>query len=43
MTTAMLFDKYEEISEKFELEGTIWRKVRCYLKEGRGGAPLQKI
>lgn len=41
ITTAMLFDKYEEISEKFELEGTsLAKKLDVILKKEESGAAL---
>ena len=41
VTTAMLFDKYEEISEKFELEGTsLAKRLDVILKKEESGAAL---
>ncbi len=41
ITTAMLFDKYEEVSEKFEVEGTsLAKKLDVILKKEEGGAAL---
>ena len=41
ITTAMLFDKYEDISEKFELEGTsLAKKLDVILKKEESGAAL---
>lgn len=41
ITTAMLFDKYEEISEKFELEGTnLSKRLDVILKKEESGAAL---
>lgn len=41
VTTAMLFDKYEEISEKFELEGTsLAKELDVILKKEESGAAL---
>lgn len=41
ISTAMLFDKYEEISEKFEMEGTnLAKKLDVILKKEESGAAL---
>lgn len=41
ITTAMLFDKYEDISEKFEFEGTsLAKKLDVILKKEESGAAL---
>ena len=41
ITTAMLFDKYEDISEKFEFEGTsLSKKLDVILKKEESGAAL---
>ena len=41
VTTAMLFDKYEEISEKFEIEGTnLAKRLDVILKKEESGAAL---
>ena len=41
ITTAMLFDKYEEVSEKFEVEGTsLAKKLDVILKKEESGGAL---
>ena len=41
ITTAMLFDKYEEVSEKFEVEGTsLSKRLDVILKKEESGAAL---
>ena len=41
VTTAMLFDKYEEVSEKFEVEGTnLAKKLDVIIKKEESGAAL---